>query len=126
MVSKLKCFLNYYPYINIIVAPEDPNTIEQLSVDALTIHYITDCTTRSINQMKEVIANNEVKNIAHKLIMIDAPVNPLMIADMLEIDPTITKLVTLPNVNEIKACAIKHDRPYEYSSVVRIYEEAFK
>ena len=126
MVSKLKGFLNYYPYINIIVAPEDSNTIEQLSVDALTIHYITDCTTRSINQMKEVIANNEVKNIAHKLIMIDAPVNPLMIADMLEIDPTITKLVTLPNVNEIKACAIKHDKPYEYSSVVRIYEEAFK
>lgn len=125
MVSKLKGFLNYYPIINIIVAPEDTNAIEQLSDDALTVHYITDCSTRSISQMKQVIEDNHVVNIAHKLILIDAPVSPLMIADMLKIDPTTTKLITLPNVNAIKACSLKNDRPYEYESIIRVFEEAF-
>lgn len=125
LIHKLKSFLNYYPIINIIVAPEDESTIDQLCEDALTISYITDCSTRSVNQMKEVISKNDVVNIAHKLILIDAPVSPLMMADMMKIDPTTTKLITLPNINAIKACSLKNDRPYEYDSIVRIFEEAF-
>lgn len=126
LVSSLKSRLNYYAYINVILAPEDVNGLQQLSSDALSVHYITDCSTSSIATMREVIGRHKTQNIARKLVTIDTPVSPLMIADSLGCDPTITKVITLPNVPAIRACSLRHDRPYEYSDVVAIYEEAFR
>lgn len=126
LVSSLKSRLNYYAYINVILAPEDENGLQQLSSDALSVHYITDCSTSSISTMREVIARHSTQNIARKLVTIDTPVSPLMIADSLGCDPTITKVITLPNVPAIRACSLRHDRPYEYNDVVAIYEEAFR
>ena len=126
LVSSLKSRLNYYAYINVILAPEDVNGLQQLSSDALSVHYITDCSTSSIATMREVISRHKTQNIARKLVTIDTPVSPLMIADSLGCDPTITKVITLPNVPAIRACSLRHDRPYEYSDVVAIYEEAFR
>ena len=126
IVNSLKSRLNYYPYVNIIVAPEDEVGIDQLSADAMCIHYITDCSTASITKLKETISKHTYGNVARKLITIDAPVSPLMIADSVGIDPTRVKLITLPNVPAVRACSLRHDRPYEYSDVVSIYEAAFK
>ena len=126
IVNQLKSRLNYYPYVNIIVAPEDEVGIDQLSSDALCIHYITDCSTASINTLKETISKHTFANIARKLITIDTPVSPLMIADSVGIDPTMAKLITLPNVPAVRACSLRHDRPYEYEDVVTIYEAAFR
>ena len=100
--------------------------MQQLSDEALCVHYITDCSTSSIKTMKEVVANHTAKNIAHKLITIDTPVSPLMIADSIGIDPTLTKVVSLPNVPAIRACSLRHDRPYEFNDVVKVFEEAFR
>ncbi len=126
LVTELKQRLNYYPYVNIIVAPEDIDGLCQLSEEAKCVHYITDCTTSSINTMREVIRNHTTPNVARKLISINTPVSPLMIADSLNIDPTINKLITLPEVRAIRACALRHDRPYEYTDVVKAFEEAFR
>lgn len=126
IVNQLKSRLNYYPYINVIVAPEDTNGLSQLSDDALCVHYITDCSTTSINVMKEVVSNHKSTNIARKLVTIDTPVSPLMIADSLNIDPTTTRIITLPNIVAIRSCALRHDRPYEYNDVVKVFEEAFR
>lgn len=126
IVTQLKARLNYYPYVNIILAPEDTNGIQQLSDEALCIHYITDCSTSSIKVMKDVVSKHTTKNIARKLITIDTPVSPLMIADSLGIDPTSARIVTLPNVPAIRACSLRHDRPYEYTDVVKVFEEAFR
>lgn len=126
LVHVVKSKLNYYSYVNIIVAPEDANAIDQLSDEALCIHYITDCTTSSIRDMREVIKRHKTQNIARKLVTIDTPVSPLMIADSIGIDPTITKVISLPNVPAVRACALRHDRPYEYNDVVQVYEEAFR
>lgn len=126
IVTQLKSRLNYYPYVNIILAPEDTNGLQQLSDEALCVHYITDCSTSSIKTMKEVVANHTAQNIAHKLITIDTPVSPLMIADSIGIDPTMTKVISLPNVPAIRACSLRHDRPYEFNDVVKVFEEAFR
>ena len=126
VVDQVKSRLNYYPYVNIILAPEDTSGLDQLSSDALCVNYITDCSTTSINTMREVIKKHTSPNIARKLIMIDTPVSPLMIADSLSIDPTICRVITLPSVPAIRACALKHDRPYEYNDVVKVFEEAFR
>lgn len=126
LVNELKLRLNYYPCVNIIVAPEDNLGLSQLSEEAKCVHYITDCSPKSIEFMKEVIRNHTTGNVARKLITIDTPVSPLMIADNLNIDPTSTKLITLPAVPTIRACALRRDRPYEYMDVVNIFEEAFR
>lgn len=124
LVSKLKGVLQYYPVINLVIRPDKAQAIEQLSEDALSITYVTDCKEESLNTIKESIAMNDVQNIARKIVMIDVPVSPLVIANMLGIDPTITKIITLPNLTRMKFCAIKHDRPYEYENISLVFEEA--
>lgn len=126
LVESLKSRLNYYAYVNIILAPEDTNGLQQLSSDALSVHYITDCSTSSIRTMREIIEGHKTQNIARKLVTIDTPVSPLMIADSVGCDPTLTSVITLPSVPAIRACSLRHDRPYEYSDVVAIFEEAFR
>jgi len=126
IIEELKTRLDYYPYVNLIMDPEDIEGIEQASTDALSIHYICNCTKNSINVMRETIKNHTYPNIARKLVLIDAPISPLAIADTLGTDPSVTKLVMLPNMPDLRACAIQHDRPYEYEQVVRIFEEAFR
>lgn len=126
IITQVKSRLNYYPYVNIIVAPEDTNGINQLSDEALCIHYVTDCSTSSIAVMKELVKKHTTSNIARKLITIDTPVSPLMIADSIGVDPTMTKVIPLPNVPAIRACSLRHDRPYEYNDVIKTFEEAFR
>lgn len=126
LVTVLKSRLNYYPYVNVILAPEDTNGLQQLAEEANSIYYITNCSTASISTMKDVIATKITENIAKHLVTIDTPVSPLMIADSLNIDATSCKLDTLPNIQAMRACSLKHDRPYEYSDIIRTFEEAFK
>lgn len=126
LVQELKARLNYYRHVNVILAPEDHNGLVQLSEEAKTVHYITDCSTSSIHTMRDIITSHKSSNIARKLICIDAPVSPLMIADAVGADPTATKVITLPTVPAIRACALRHDRPYEFDDVICIFEEAFR
>ena len=126
VIDQVKSRLNYYPFVNIIVAPEDTSGLDQLSVEAKCVHYITNCSTSSVRIMRDVIKKHTATNIARKLVTIDAPVSPLMIADSVGIDPTVCRLVTLPNIPAIRAGSLKHDRPYEYEDVCRIFEEAFR
>lgn len=126
VVQELKTRLNYYAYVNIILAPEDANGLQMLSEEAHTVNYITDCSTNSVSAMKKVITEHKSQNIARKLICIDAPVAPDVLAKAVGADITQTQIVTLPAVPAIRACALRHDRPYEYSDVIRLFEEAFR
>lgn len=126
IIDELKTRLNYYPCINVIVDPSDLSGLNQLSVDALTTYYVCDCTSKSMSTMKEVIANHTYGNIARRLVLIDPPISPLSIIDSLEVDPTLFATVTLPSIPEVRACALRHDRPYEYENIVKIFEEAFR
>ena len=126
MIEELKSRLNYYPYVNIIMDPKDVDGINQVCEDAICLHYITDCSTSSIRVLRELVSQVKVKNVAKKLITIDTPVSPLNIADSIGVDTTQTRIITLPAVPAIKACALKHDRPYEYNDIAGIYEEAFR
>lgn len=126
IVAELKTRLNYYPFINIILSPSDISGINQLSVDAKTIYYITNCSVESMSAIKEVAAKNDYNNIARRLVVIDPPISPLSILDKLDIDSTVCALNIIPNIGEIRACALRHDRPYEINSIRAIFEEAFR
>lgn len=125
VVEEMKTRLDYYPYVNVIMDPDDYEGLAQISSDALCIHYICNCTTPSMEKMRVTIQKHTSPNIARKLVLIDPPVSPLSIADTMDVDPTIFKLIILPNIPDIRACAIQHDRPFEYEHVIRIFEEAF-
>ena len=126
VVAELKSRLNYYANINIILAPEDENNLDALSTEALCVHYVTNCSNDSIKIMHDVVAKHTSKNVARKLVMIDTPVSPLMIAESIGVDFTRTRLITIPNIPTVRACAIRHDRPYEFEDTVRVFEEAFR
>ena len=126
LIEVLKSRLNYYPYVNIIMDPEDADGINQVCGDAICLHYITDCSTSSIRVLQELVKQVRVQNVAKKLITIDTPVSPLTIADSIGVDTTQTRIITLPAIPALKACALKHDRPYEFNDIVAVYEEAFR
>lgn len=126
VVEQLRARLNYYSYVNVILEDTDINGLNQLSVDALCTYYITNCTSLSIACLETVFEKHKYDNIARKLVTIAAPVSPLMIADQLGADVSIVKLITLPNIDAIRACALRHDRPYEFNDVACIFEEAFR
>lgn len=126
LIEVLKSRLNYYPYVNIIMDPEDADGINQVCGDAICLHYITDCSTSSIKVLQELVKQVKVQNVAKKLITIDTPVSPLTIADSIGVDTTQTRIITLPAIPALKACALKHDRPYEFNDIVAVYEEAFR
>ena len=126
LITELSTRLNHYRYVNLIVAPEDISGLRQLSEEALWVNYVTNCSQVSIDCVREIVGQNTVGNIAKRLIMIDTPCPPLTIAEACGVDYTQTKLIPLPNVPAIKACTLRHDRPYEFSEVIRIFEEAFR
>lgn len=126
LIDEIKTRLNWYGYVNVIVAPEDTNGIQQLAQEAMFLDYITNCSTTSINIMRDVIAKETTSNILRRLICIDAPVSPLILADTLNIDITSVRIISLPSINAIRMCAIKHDRPYEFDDVRKIFEEAYR
>lgn len=126
LVSEIKTRLNYYPYVNIIVDPNDIAGLNQLSVDAKTTYFVCNCTSNSMDVMRRTIAGHTAGNIARRLVMIDPPISPLSIVDSLEIDPTLFATTTIPSIPDIRACALRHDRPYEINTVFKIFEEAFR
>lgn len=126
LIAELKTRLDYYAIINVLVDYKDVEFIKLLAENALTLNYITNCTNDNIQDMSECYNMVDTKNVARKIVMIDPPINVLKITEMMGADPTIVKCVSIPNVQKVRMCALTGDRPYEYSEVRAIYEDAFK
>ncbi|MCT4686369.1 hypothetical protein, partial [Vallitalea sp.] len=55
VIAELKTRLNYYSYINIILEASQTSLIKTLAEHALSVTYITDCTTRGNTLLKNAI-----------------------------------------------------------------------
>lgn len=126
VVGELKTRLNYYAYLNVLVDASQTALIERLAASALSVHYITDCTPRSITEMRTTIAALREENIARKVILIDPPVEPMHLLTELAVDPLLTKLIVLPRLQHIRACSLKRKQPFDSREIVEIFEEAFR
>lgn len=127
ILNELRTRLNFYPYINIILHTEQIELLNRVSEDAFCVHYVTNCTTSSMDALRDVVAQHtNIGNIARKLVTIGAPVSPFMIAGKVGLDLTKCKLVVIPEMPAMKGCAIRNDRPYEYDEIVSVFEEAVK
>lgn len=125
-IREVSTRLNYYAYINVIVDSDDRIALAMLAEESKVVHYITNCSTSSIEAMHSAMAQPITANIAKKLVCIDTPVSPMIIANQIGADYTSVQLISLPAIPAIRACAIRHDSPFEYSDIVKIFEEAFR
>lgn len=125
LITKLKTLVSYYAYINVIVAPEDIDVLNQLCAEAFVVHYVTDCTKTSLDRVKSLISNTEVVNIAKKLVMVAPPIDPLDIAVEVGADLTSTKIVPIPYMPEVRAACLKKEEPFLSDTVRIAFEEAF-
>lgn len=126
IIGELKLRLNYYPHINIVLDVAQVDLLNRLSDSALAVNFVSDCTPRSISQMRNCISAFTAENIARKVLIIDPAIDPLTILSSLTADPLGTKLITIPYIKYIKACSLKGMKPYESREVITIFEEAMK
>ncbi len=126
IIAELKTRLNYYPYINIIVDATQLSLIETLAKHALSITYITDCTSRSNALIRHAEQELTVDNIAKKIVFIDPIDEIYTIIKEMSMDPLTTKLIILPYLSKLKAYSIKAQPPFNDREIITIFEEAFR
>ncbi|MCD1257399.1 hypothetical protein B5M42_000930 [Paenibacillus athensensis] len=126
IVAELKMRLNYYAHIHVILDAGQTDLLQQLSPSALAVHFITDCSHRGNALLKQTISAFQEPNIAQKIILIDPPVEPSQLLPELGADPLLVKLIVLPRLQHIRACAFHRSKPYDSREVVDVFEEAFR
>lgn len=126
LITELKTRLDYYAHINIVLDNTQLEFATILAKEALTINYVTDCTKSNMEEMGRVYASVAVNNVAQKVLMVNPTVDVIKVAEMMNVDVTTIKCVTIPDVPKIKSCGVTQDRPYEYVGVRTVFEEAFK
>jgi hypothetical protein len=126
IIAELKSRLDYYAHINIILDVSQTEILNELAESALTVHFISDGTPRSIAQVRNCITGFTTENVARKIIVIDPPVDPLTMLSEMTADPLTTKLIPIPYIKFIRACALNKTKPYDNKEVIEVFEEAFR
>lgn len=127
MIVELKKFLDYYQFINIKLDCTQVDAVSQLCDDAIVIHVLSDCRVSNIKSLKPAVSAVWTKNIAKKLILVDAPTDDILnVAKELGCDVTTTKVISIPHITEMKGCAISRKLPYQNKIIADIFEGAFR
>lgn len=127
IVVKLKESLEYYRYINMKVDYTQTDAINQLCDDALVAHIITDCRSSNVHKLKPAVDAIWTKDIAKKVILIDAPTDDIVsVITELGCDILTTKAISIPHLTAIKGCALSRKRPYLNDEIASTFEVAFR
>lgn len=125
-VEVLKTRVNYYPYINILLRPEQVDLIKELSCYAASAAFITDCSKTGNASIYAAAVCVEHENMTKQMILIGAPEDPLPVLNDLNINPENYKLVTLPYIPKMKTYSCKAIPPYKDKEIVEIFEASFR
>lgn len=127
IVRHLKEALSYYQYINVKVDYTQTDAINQLCDDALVAHIITDCRASNVRRLKPAADAIWTKQIAKKLVLIDAPTDDILsVTKEIGCDVLTTKVISIPHLTEIKGCAISRKQPYLNDRIATVFEAAFR
>ena len=127
VVMELKKFLDYYQFINVKLDYSQVDAISQLCDDAIVAHILSDCRASNVKKLRPAVDAIWTKNIAKKLILIDAPSADIVsVVKELGCDLLTTKVITVPHLTEIKGCAISRKRPYLNDLIAKTFEGAFR
>ena len=117
--------LEHYHYVNLIFDNTQSNMIDAIHKDLLSVTFITNSSTYSISSMIPIVENFKYPNVARRLVVIDPPKNIPSLLDKLKVDLTITKLITIPHLNEIREFAIRGLNPINNMDIEHLYTTAF-
>lgn len=127
LMEELKSRLTYFRHLIIVLDAAQLNVLDQVGREALSISYVTNCTVESMSAVTAAYeAGRKIPNVCHKLICIDSPVDVGMLIATLKMDISMTKLIPIPYLREIKQAAIVRQQPHTYNDVLRVFEEAFR
>lgn len=127
LMEELKSRLTYFRHLIIVLDAAQLNVLDQVGREALSISYVTNCTVESLAAVTAAYeAGRKIPNVCHKLICIDSPVDVGMLIATLKMDISMTKLIPIPYLREIKQAAIVRQQPHTYNDVLRVFEEAFR
>ena len=127
LMEELKSRLTYFRHLIIVLDAAQLNVLDQVGREALSVSYVTNCTVESLAAVTAAYeAGRKIPNVCHKLICIDSPVDVGMLIATLKMDISMTKLIPIPYLREIKQAAIVRQQPHTYNDVLRVFEEAFR
>ncbi len=127
LVDTCKSRMDYYACLLFVVDAEQAEVLDQLGREALTINYVTDCSTHSMDKIAACYHKaREIPNVGTLLCTIDAPVDAATVVTKLGMDISRTRLVLLPYLREIKKAAIVGEDPSAYKDTQYLYEQAFR
>lgn len=127
LMEELKSRLTYFRHLIIVLDAAQLDILDQVGREALSISYVTNCTVESMaNVTSAYEAGRKIPNVCHKLICIDSPVDVGMLISTLKMDISMTKLIPIPYLREVKQAAIVRQQPHTYNDVLRVFEEAFR
>lgn len=127
IVKTLKESLSYYQYINMKIDYSQTDAIMQLCDDAIVAHIISDCRSSNVRRLKPAVEAIWTKDIAKKVILIDAPTDDIVsVTKELGCDILTTKVISIPHLTEIKGCAMSRKRPYLNDRIATVFEGAFR
>lgn len=127
LIEECKNRMTYFQNLIIVLDHAQHSLLDQFGRDALTIAYVTNCTTESLQSTSAAYAvGRSVPNVGQKLVAIDSPVDLMMLMSTLQMDIATTQLVIIPYMRELKRAAIVHQQPHTYGDTLRVFEEAFR
>lgn len=127
LMEELKSRLTYFRHLIIVLDATQLEILDQVGREALSISYVTNCTVESMGAVTVAYeAGRKIPNVCHKLICIDSPVDVGVLIATLKMDISMTKLIPIPYLREIKQAAIVRQQPHTYNDVLRVFEEAFR
>lgn len=127
LMEELKSRLTYFRHLIIVLDAGQTDILDQVGREALSISYVTNCTVESLNAVTAAYeVGRKIPNVCHKLVCIDSPVDVGMLISTLKMDISMTKLIPLPYLREVKQAAIVRQQPHTYNDVLRVFEEAFR
>lgn len=127
LMEELKSRLTYFRHLIIVLDPAQLEVLDQIGREALSIVYVTNCTLDSMDSIANTyVAGRAIPNVCHKLVCIDSPVDVGMLMSTLKMDISMTQLIPIPYLREIKQAAIVRQQPHTYNDVLRVFEEAFR
>lgn len=127
LMSELKARMSYYRNIIVVLDAAQKEELDQLGRDALTISFITNCTSDSLDAVSVAYRESRgIPNVGRMLVAIDAPVDASVLVKTLALDVSTTRLVLLPYHSDVRKIAITKSNPADYGDILSIYEAAFR
>jgi hypothetical protein len=126
LIADVRERVQYYASVVVILDDGQTAALNQLSRDALSVTYVTDCGKDSLNAARKIIREHTADNVARKLAVIDPPLPVHEIAADLGADILTTKVQVIPYLKAVRKCSLTGKPPFEDEDLRTIYAEALR